>query len=370
MRKAAMAGLLLTLVAGCAGVAHLMSDAEIRPVGNALFLSLSTSLPSGVYTLESASGKVLAKGVTDPRRGVAVNGRVPLNMSVDLRLLQGPRECLRVRRPDGQMLSIGTPGKTQFQLPALEAAYLQSIEIPELGVAERAYPRNVQVVAEARRWIASNPPELTPTQQCRVPLPSFGSCSTAGMAREAARDSCMASVVTCNSAGLAADLASKWSDRNKGASSLAGLFTSNLCSAAFDLSRGDRVNLLSMFRDTLIDLSAQALLRSLTNDNPTMEQQVLMTAAVTAIHYENCLGDAVDQCRQQNARQQRFSQQLYSQCTARLTLFRRADYFLETYRSPAEIRTTLQERQARLRELQATGMLQRTPLVHQVLPCS
>lgn len=370
MRFAILSAAVLALAAGCAGVASLMSDAEIRPMGTGFVAGLSTSMPHGVYTLEHVKGRVLAAAATDPLRGAAINGRVPLMMNVNLRMFPEARECLRLRRPDGQLLAVGAPGQTQFRLPSLEAAFIQNVETPELTAAEREHARNVQVVADTQRWMAANPEALTAGQTCRVPLRSFGVCSTDRIAREAAKESCLASVVTCGSASTLADLATKWSTQNQGAASLVSAFTGGACSAAFDISRGDSVNVGAILRDLFVDVTAQALLNSLTQNNPSVEARLLTAATVAAIQNEFCLNDAVAQCRQQNAAQQRGAALQFQRCNQRMTAYRRAGYLLDTYRSPPEIRSALQARQARLKDLHSTSILQRTPAVLRVESCS
>ena len=365
-----LASFSLLFLAGCAGLPFLSSEADIQPMGSGFMATISSSLPAGIYTLEHVDGILLSRGVADPRRGLTPNKRMIVGFDVNVRALPEPSACLRIRRPDGKLLEIGASGQTQLRLPSLEAAYIQTIEIPELNTAERLYSRNVQIVAETNRWIATSPAELGPNRVCRVPIPNLGVCSTDSMARHAAQSSCMASVVTCTGAGaLGETIASQWSDRKQGATALIGALSSGACQAAINVGRGDRVEWWPLVRDLFIDLSAQSLLRSLTNDNPSVEAQLATTAAVAAISYENCLDDAVAQCRQQSYQQQRFSRRQYNTCNARMAQYRQADYLISTYHTPTEIRNQLQLREAQLKRLTTTTILRRAPEVIKVQSC-
>lgn len=373
MRNLAAAALILMLASGCASVGTLFgsSEADIEPKGSGFIAILPSSLPSGIYTLEHVNGKLLSRGVADPRRGLTRDKRMLLAMDVDVRAFPEARECLRIRRPDGQLVSVGSSGLRQFRVPSIEAAYLQTVELSEMNTAERQYPRNVQIVTDVTRWMANSPPELGSNQVCRVPIPILSACTADGVAPQAVRSSCMASVVTCTGVGaLAETISSQLSNQRQGASSLVGALSSGACQAAIDLNRGERPDWWKALRDISIDVTSQSLLRDLTNDNPNAQLQLLTTAAVAVIHYQNCLNDAVAQCRQRNRDQVQLSQQQFAECNARMSQYRRANYFLETYGAPQGIAKRRQEQQARLRELTTTSMFQRVPRVLTVESCT
>lgn len=364
-------GAALLVLAGCAGVRSLVSEADIRPMGSGLMAILSGDHPAGTYWLETTQGKAVARGVVgSPRPGGAIQGRATMPMSVDLRLHPEARGCLRLRRPDGKLVAIGASGQTEFRLPAFEAAHIQMVELPELQLAERDHQRHLRTVAATRQWMAGAPPELTPNQTCRVPLPSYGACGSEHTARQAARASCFEANVACGAAAVGADIVARWTDTKQGAASLLPHLTSGACTIAYDLQRGDNINWWSLFRGLVIDVTAESLYRSLVNENPSVSEKVALAGMVGALHYELCLSDAVDQCRQQASRQQRFAQAQYRGCVDRMGQYRRAEYLLERYGAPADIQKVQRARQARLQELNARGLFQSVPLVQQVLSCS
>jgi hypothetical protein len=292
-------------------------------------------------------------------------------MNVDVRNHPEARGCLRIRRPDGRILGIGASSQTEFQLPALEAAYIQQVEMQELQLAEREYSRNQRVVLTTRQWLATSPAELGPNQSCRVPVASASACRSEAAAIEAAKKPCFEANFACSIAGASVDtLISQLSDNKKGAATIANYLSANACSLAVDSSYGQKSDLMSYLRSIGVTLAVDALYRSLINENPGINETYALAATAGVINYGLCMQDAVTQCRDQNTRWERYARNQYRGCVERLSQFQRSSEFLEKYGAPADIQRELRVKQSRLRELTSRSMFQSTPLVAQVRSCS
>lgn len=374
MRTAVVLWSVCALVAGCAGIQSLVGVAEIRPLGSGMHLMLPADNPSGPYVVETRQGLPVARGVyagARPGQPVAVvGGRAHLPINVDVRRYPEARGCLRIRRPDGQLLGIGMSGQTEFQLPALEASYIQSVELPELQLAERDYARNQRIVSATQQWLATNPPELAPNRSCRVPVASEAACQSESSALQAAQKPCFHSNFSCSMVGASLDdLVSQLGEDKRSAATMANHLGSGLCSLAVDAHHGQNFDLLSYLRSIGVTLAVDTLYRGLINENPGMNERYALAATAGIINYGLCLRDAATQCREQNVRWERYARSQHRQCVERLSYYQKASDLLERYGSPASIQQAQQQRHARLRELNQRSLLQSTPAVQQVRPC-
>jgi hypothetical protein len=375
MKMAPLLLLLTAFVAGCAGVRTLISEAEIRPLGSGLYVMLSTDSPAGQYVLETRGGTPIARALHAPspqnQRSVGFGQRIPVPMKVDVRSHPEARGCLRIRRPDGKVLGIGASSQTEFQLPALEAAYIQQVEMPALQLAEREYPNNQRTVSSTRQWLATSPAELTSDKTCRVPVASAAACRSEAAAMEAAKKPCFEANFACSIAGASVDtIISQLSDDKKGAATIANYLSANACSLAVDANYGQKSDLMSYLRSIGATLTVDALYRSLVNDNPGINETYALAATAGVINYGLCVRDAVTQCRDQNVRWERYARGQYRGCVERLSRFQRSSDFLEKYGAPIDIQRELQTKQSRIAELTSRSMFQRTPLIDQVRSCS
>lgn len=374
MRTVAILVSSIVLLSGCALNLSSNKSAELKPIGNSVQIMLSTNHPIGLYTLETTDGQPVARGAIrqQPLRSSAVQPGIypPVRMTVDVRRFPQARGCLRVRQPDGQILPLGPSGQPQFHLPALEAAYIQQVEIPDLQRAETRYDRNQRIVAETARWISTKPPELTATGSCRLPVASANTCQSDTEAREAAKKPCFEGNFACSIAGAGVDtIISQLGDENKTASTMANYLSANACSLAVDAQYGLQSDLMTYLRSIGVTLMVDTLYRSLVNKDPGVGETFALAAAAGTINYNLCLNDAVAQCRQSRSQWQRFANVRYGSCVNRLTEYQKATELLK-FGSPAAIRQEIQLKHERVRKLSTRGVLQRIPPIAEVQSCS
>ena len=378
MRHSVLIVLLVGLASACMVPGFLTGKPELRPEGDALYVSLSSNSPAGSYSLETVDGLVIGRGSYSSGSRQQQRGRYPgyraagpgVSIRFDSRRDPDASGCLLIRQPDGQLLDLGASGRKSFQLPALEAANLRAFTIRELQQAERDYDRNQRIVAQSKRWIEANPGLLSSEQTCRLPREVVSACSSESTLRPA-RAACFQGNFSCAIAGASVDA---WVSSAVGASeraaTMANYLSSNACSLASDSSQGRSTDLFTFLRSLAVSVSVDAIYRGLVNENPGIAESYLLAGLAGALNYELCVNDTINECRNATSRRARFEESQHRACVNRMRDYRSATTMLGKYGSPSDIQQALKASQARLRKLTSVNFFRRTPLVRQVRACS
>ena len=354
-------------LSGCVrNLTTIASDADVNVVGNDLQLLIAADSPSGTYKLETADGRVLSQSDFKPprRTGFMPGARYPVALRVNHRTMDASTvtSCLRIRRPDNELVSIGITRRKEFKVPAFEANWIKHKKIPEIRRTMGAIQQNENKLKRTRSWLNSHP-NVYKNGACHIPLsgsPPASACRSEREAKSRFHEVCFSANFGCAIAGATADSVSSAITNRGEVSALANLLAANSCSLLHDRAYGQKSDPWVYLRANGVAWLTEALYRSMVNDNPGIEEKYVIAAIAGGFNYGLCIDDQTRRCLNVYERWQRPAANLYKQCKSVRQQQMAAIRFNARHGGDArQLQAQLEENQQRLNELADGGFLGR-----------